>query len=122
MERSPMKRRFPPIPVCLVSALFILAGAAGLLYHIGEWPSQGAGLFEAIWVLTVRLIAVICGLLLLYGFNAARWLAIAWLAYHVALSTLHGLTETITHLVLLILVAGLLYLPASRNFFMKNGR
>lgn len=117
-----MKRRFPPIPVCLVSALFILAGAAGLLYHIGEWPGRGAGLFEAIWVLTVRLIAVICGILLLYGFNAARWLALAWLAYHVALSTLHGLTETITHLVLLILVAGLLYLPASRNFFMKNGR
>ena len=113
-----MKNR--PIPVIIVSIVFILAGSIGFIYHFNELFEPNDELYEPIWVLLLRILAVVCGLLLFIGINWARWLAIAWLLYHVLLSTLHSTSELITHIVVLIIVSLLLYLPASTAYFNKN--
>lgn len=112
-----MKNR--PLPVIIVAILFILAGSVGFVYHINELFEVNGNVSEAIWILILRILAVICGVLLLYRINWARWLAIAWMAYHVAISALNSTSEMITHIVFLILVAVLLFLPVSSAFF-KN--
>ena len=115
-----MKNR--PIPVIIVSILFILTGCIGFSYHIKEFFEPNDKLYELIWVLLLRILAVVCGLLLFLRINWARWLAVAWLLYHILLSALHSTTEMITHIVLLIIVSVLLYLPVSTAYFkIKTG-
>jgi hypothetical protein len=110
-----MKNR--PIPVIIVSILFILAGCIGFSYHVKEFFEPNVKLYELIWVLLLRTLAVVCGLLLFLRINWARWLAIAWLLYHVLLSAFHSTSEMITHILLLIIVSVLLYHPASTEYF-----
>jgi hypothetical protein len=110
-----MKNR--PIPVILVSFLFILTGCIGFIYHVKEFFEPNNKLYELIWVLVIRILAVVCGLLLFLRINWARWLAVAWLLYHILLSALHSTSEMILHIILLIIVVVLLYLPVSNAYF-----
>jgi hypothetical protein len=116
-----MKNR--PIPVIIVSILFILTGCIGFAYHIKDFFEPNDKPYELIWVLFIRILAVVCGLLLFLRINWARWLAVAWLLYHILLSALHSTSELITHIVLLIIVSVLLFLPVSNAYFkIKTGR
>jgi uncharacterized membrane protein len=110
-----MKNR--PIPVVIVSILFILTGSIGFVYHFKEFFEPHDKLYELIWVLVLRILAVVCGLLLFLRINWARGLAIAWLLYHIFLSAFHSTTEMITHIIILIIVVVLLYLPISTAYF-----
>jgi len=110
-----MKSR--PLPVIIVAVLFILAGCVGIAYHITDFFEPNDKLSELIWVLFVRILAVVCGLLLLFRINTARWLAIAWLAYHVIISAFNSTSEMIAHIVFLIIITVLLFLPVSSAYF-----
>ena len=109
-----------PLPVLIVSLLFIVAGCVGFVYHLKEFFDPNANLYELFWVQFVRMLAIVCGFLLLKSINWARWLAIAWLLYHVFISALHSLSDTIVHIVFLLLVVVLLYLPKSSAFFQRK--
>jgi len=113
-----MKNR--PLPVIIVSALFIVTGCVGLVYYIKDFFEPNSELYELIWVLFVRILAVVCGLLLFFEINQARWLAIAWLAYHIIIGAFHSTSEMIAHIVLLIMVSVLLFLPVSSIYFQNN--
>jgi Trk-type K+ transport system membrane component len=115
-----MKNR--PLPVIIVSILFIIAGGVGFVYHLKEFSGPNAKLYELLWTELVRLIAVVCGLLLLMSINWARWLAIAWLLFHVIISAFHSTTEMILHIVFLLLVTVLLYLPQTSAYFQKKNK
>ena len=115
-----MKNR--PIPVILVAILFILAGSAGFIYHFKEVFEPHAGQVELAWVLFLRILAVACGILLLFRIGWARWLAIGWLAYHVIIGALNSISEMVAHIVLLIMVTILLFLPASSAYLHKQIR
>ena len=111
-----------PLPVIIVSILFILAGCAGFAYHVKELFELNSNLNETIWILLLRILAVVCGLLLLFKINWARWVAIAWLVYHVILSAFNSTSEMIAHIVFLILVSGLLFLPVSSAYFQSKNK
>ncbi len=112
-----MKSR--PLPVIIVALLFILTGSAGLVYHIKDYFSPDYTWYGVSWVLLLRITAIACGFLLLYQVNWARWLAIVWLGYHVAIGALHSTAEMIAHIVFLIIVSVLLYLPVSSVYFKR---
>lgn len=109
-----------PVPVIVVSLTYFLAGGVGLIYHFGELFNPIEEMFDLVLVLLLRIIAVACGILLFLGINWARWLAIAWMGYHVVLSAFHPVSELIAHLVILAIVALLLFLPVSNWFFRKK--
>lgn len=106
-----------PLPVIIVSILFIIAGGVGFAYHLKEFFEPNAEIDKLIWIQFIRILAIVCGILLFLGINWARWLAIAWLLFHIVISALHSTAEMITHFILLIVVAVLLYLPVSSSFF-----
>ncbi|MBL7697029.1 MAG: hypothetical protein JNK79_02685 [Chitinophagaceae bacterium] len=108
-----------PWPVVIICLLFLIAGCVGFIYHFTEMFEGGS--HEAIWVELLRLLAIVCAILLWKGINWARWLAIAWVAYHVVISAKHSTAELITHIIVLILVAVLLYLPKSAVYFSGAG-
>ena len=85
-----------------VAWLYILAGTVGLSYHTSELLKQSTVEAEDIWILAVRVLAIVIGAFILRGAGWAQWLAIAWMAYHVALSAAHSMSGTIVHLVMLV--------------------
>ena len=109
-----------PIAVIIVSILLILTGCFGIANHIKDFSEPNANLSALIWVLFARILAIVCGLLLLFRINWARWLAIAWLAYHIIIGAFHSTSEMIAHIVLLIMVSVLLFLPVSSIYFQNN--
>ena len=106
-----------PISVTVISWLFIAAGCVGLVYHATEFKSDGTFQYDVLWVLLVRLLAVVCGVFMLRGNNWARWGLVVWLAYHVVLSRFHAPTEFLMHSLLLAVVAYFLMRPRAREYF-----
>lgn len=108
-----MRKR--PLSITVTGWLFLAAGAIGLAYHAAEFDVTRP--FEHGLVLVMRLLAVLCGVFLLRGANWARWLLLAWIAYHVLLSALHTPFELVAHGVLFALVAYFLLRPKVSAYF-----
>ena len=115
-----MKNR--PLPVIIVSVLFIIAGTVGFVYHFKDFFEPDVRLPELFFIQFVRLTAIVCGFLLFMSIDWARWLAILWLLYHVIIGAFHSTSQMIFHIVILLLVVVLLYLPKSSAFFQKKYR
>src|SRR6476660_9107630 len=100
-----------PISVTIISWIFIAAGVIGLVYHSTELATQRPFRYETVLVLLLRFAAIVCGAFMLRGSNWARWLALAWMAYHVILSGFHSVFEFTVHGLLLAVLAYFLIRP-----------
>jgi hypothetical protein len=60
---------------------------------------------------------VIAGVYMLRGANWARWLAIAWIAFHVGVSYFHSWGEMAMHAAILVVFAYILLRPAAAEYF-----
>ena len=111
-----------PSSVTAIGIIFIAAGLLGLAYHSGELILRDPFHNNAVWILLIRLTAVVGGLFLLAGANWARWFLLIWLAYHVLLSALHTPLKLALHTLLLAVIAyGLFRRPATRYFRTRKG-
>jgi len=105
-----------PFAVTFLGLLFIVAGLVGLTYHLGQRPLEP-------WIVPVslvRLLVIIGGIFLLLGRSWARWLLVVWLAFHVAVSAFHSISETLAHLVLLAMVSYFLFTPPASGYFEQS--
>lgn len=112
----PLNKR--PHSITVLSCLFILVGSVALVYHllpqhIGEFRSPG----ELMWVCGVRVLAIIAGAFMWFGFNWARWLLVIWIAFHVVISAFHSLFEVTVHASLFVLITWFLFRPAAGVYF-----
>ncbi|SRR6266446_8774760 len=110
-----MKKR--PLSITIISWLFVAAGVIGLAYHATEFKADEPFQFDVVWVCFVRLLAILCGVFMLRGSNWARWLLLAWIAYHVFLSAFHSLSELVMHSLLFAVVAYFLFRPRTSSYF-----
>jgi hypothetical protein len=106
-----MKR---PIAVWMIATLYLLVGVIGFVHH---FPELTAGHGDAMGIEVTELLAVIAGAGLLLRQNWARWLALAWIVFHVGLSFFHPLPELLIHTAICILIAWLLFRPATSLWF-----
>jgi len=106
-----------PLSVTILGWLFVAAGVVGLAYHATEFKIERPFENDAAWVCSVRLLAIVDGAFLLRGHNWARWLAIAWMAWHVGLSVFHPWSELIVHALLLVVMAFFLFRPRASAYF-----
>jgi hypothetical protein len=109
-----MRKR--PWSVTIAGWIFVLVGAADVAFHVTDVKLRGPFAYDALWPLGLGLVAIVCGLFVLRGSNWARWLAVAWLAFHVILSG-HVLERWIVHTLLLAVLAYLLFRPQATAFF-----
>lgn len=68
-------------------------------------------------VAMVRILAVLGGAFMLFGFNWARWLLVVWMGYHVALSVLHPPLELLVHSLLFAAILYFLFRPQAAAYF-----
>ncbi|MGH7426967.1 MAG: hypothetical protein ACREJ4_01150 [Candidatus Methylomirabilaceae bacterium] len=111
-----------PRSVTVIGYLIVAAGIIGFAYHATEFSRQGPVEYGVVWVLLIRLLAIVGGVLMLRGANWARWLALAWIAYHVILSALHSWSDTVIHVGLLAGVAYVLLRPEASAYFRHTRR
>lgn len=110
-----MKKR--PLSVIVVAVLLMLTGAVSLVGDVMNFKSFSADRHDIVWIVAVHLLAIIAGVFLLRGHNWARWLALAWMAFHVAISIGHPLQQLIMHALFLLLFVWLLFRRESRAYF-----
>ncbi len=108
-----MKANKRPITVWVVSCLYIAVGAIGFAYHLRELMALQP---DSVWVELTGLLAILSGAFMLQGRNWARWLALAWMAFHVAIS-FPVLRQVMIHSLFLAVIAWLLFRPDVRRYF-----
>jgi hypothetical protein len=54
---------------------------------------------------------------MLLGKNWARWLALAWITFHVVISFYHSIQQVLVHALVLLLFVYCLYRPAAGAYF-----
>jgi hypothetical protein len=111
-----------PRSVTVISWIFIAFGSIGvlasLLPYVDTTPAQRIAELKAHWIVHLaRILAVVCGVFMLYGFNWARWLLVVWLGYHIILSLLHSPLQLLVHSLLLAVVLYFLFRPQASAYF-----
>ena len=109
-----------PLSVTIIACVLAAAGLMGIVYHLGEFKPQHPFQYEIAWITLVRLLAVVAGVYMLRGKNWARWLALAWMAFHVVVSAFHSLPELALHVLFLAVFAYFL-LGASASAYFRGG-
>ncbi len=95
--------------VIVIAVLYIVVGSGGFFSHL---PSHWQG--EDFLIEATELLAIICGVFLLFGKKWARWLALAWMALHVVIS-FPVVTQVGIHLSFLIVIAWVLFRSPMRG-------
>ncbi|MGA8731485.1 MAG: hypothetical protein WB608_22190 [Terracidiphilus sp.] len=103
-----------PISVVILACLYIAVGAVAFSFY---FPTLLKGQPDAVWIELTELLAIVAGVYMLCRQNWARWLAMAWIVFHVALSIFHPVRELVMHSVLCVLFAWVLFRPAAGRWF-----
>ena len=112
-----MNRNKRPLPVTILAGVYIAVGTIGFIYHFTEFRARDVFQYDAIWIELTEFIAILCGAFILRGHNWARWLALAWMAFHVILSAFHALPELVIHCLFCALIAWFLFRPQATRYF-----
>jgi len=102
-----------PLGVTIIGCLYVLVGLAGLVAHFAslrQLDTWEAELTESL--------AVLSGAFMLRGQNWARWLAVAWIAFHVALS-FGSLSQVVIHSLFLGAIAWILFRADAGRYFRR---
>ncbi len=110
-----------PLPVIVIGCIYIVTGVGGLILHLRDFKPQQPFDYDIVWISLVSLIALVSGVYMLRRGNWARWLALAWMAFHVVLSAFHSWSQVLVHGLLLAAFAYLLFRPAANEYFRGAG-
>lgn len=108
-----MKKRLWSISI--IAWLFVLVGAGDIVRGLAD-IRRGQFHSDVLWPVGLGVIAIVCGLFLLRRSNWARWIAVAWLAFHVALS-FDSVSKLAVHGALLVVLAYFLFRSQANGYF-----
>jgi len=104
-----------PISITIIALVYLTVGIVGFGYHFKEIRAP-----DGIGIELTEFLAIVAGAFLLRGHNWARWLALAWIAFHVAVSAFHPLPELLTHCLFCAVISWLLFRPPAATYFRAN--
>jgi hypothetical protein len=103
-----------PISVTILACVYLAVGAIGFAYHFRELLSLQQ---DIVWAEFTELLAIISGVFMLRGHNWARWLALAWIVFHVVLSAFHSSREFAIHGLFCAVIAWILFRAQAARYF-----
>jgi hypothetical protein len=110
-----MKTR--PISITILASVYLMVGTVGFAFHFREILARRAFQYDDALIEFTELIAIVCGVFLMQGRNWARWLALAWIAFHVAFSLFDSLHKAAIHGLFLVLIAYFLFRRDAKTYF-----
>ena len=102
-----------PVSVWILSCLYIAVGTIGFAYHFPELVAHHK---DSLWIELTEMLAIVSGVFMLRGHNWARWLALIWMAFHVAIS-FPVYRQMLIHLAIFAGIAWVLFSPDNRQYF-----
>jgi hypothetical protein len=111
---NPNKR---PLSVTILGCIYIGVGSVGFVYHLREILARHAFHYDDLLVELTEFVAIVCGAFMLPGHNWARWVALAWIAFHVALSAFRAFPEFAIHGLFCAAIAWILFWPEAARYF-----
>jgi hypothetical protein len=106
-----MNAKKRPFSVILIACLYLLVGVGGFVLNLHAFGQP-----DFFWMEITELVAMIAGIFLLFGQNWARWLALLWMAFHVAIS-FEAPRNLVVHALFLVLIAWALFCREARLYF-----
>jgi len=106
-----------PITITIVCWLYLIVGVLGTGEHYWKFASQRPTMNEAVWITALGAAAVVAGAFMLRREGWARWLALVWMAAHVAISVFHSRQGLLIHSALLLLFSYLFFRRPARIYF-----
>ena len=103
-----------PISITILACIYIAVGIMGFTYHFREIVALQN---DSLWIALTEILAIVCGVFMLLGRDWARWLALAWIAFHVILSAFHSMHEFLMHSLICALIAWILLRPTAARYF-----
>lgn len=100
-----------PVSVIVIACLYLAVGIGGSVAHFSGHRAP-----DWIWIELTELLAIVCGVFLLRAQNWARWLAVAWMVFHVAMSFGVWLQLAI-HSAFLVIIVWCLFRADAGRFF-----
>ena len=107
-----------PLSILVLSCMYIAVGTLGFIYH---FPRPLTFDYEDLWIEGTELLAFVAGVFMLRGHNWARWLALVWIAFHVAIS-FPVLRQIAIHSLFLAVIAWLLFQSRAGQYFAGKGK
>ena len=112
-----MKR---PLSVTILACVYIAVGAVGFVFHFGDLRTISVFRYDGLWIELTEVLAIVSGAFLLRGRNWARWLAVAWIAFHVVVSASEPLPWAM-HLLFGAAIAFVLFRREAARYFRGVG-
>ena len=106
-----------PRSVTVVAWLYIAVGVIGAVGHGYEFLARNAFHSDVLWIELPEFVAILSGVFILRRQNWARWVALAWMAFHVILSAFHAFPELAIHCLFCAVIAWFLFRPAAARYF-----
>jgi hypothetical protein len=108
-----------PISIWIIACAYLAVGSIGFVYHF-HLRELLALQRDSFLIELTELLAIVSGAFLLRGQNWARWLALAWMGFHVAIS-FPVLRQLIIHSLLFAVIAWFLFRPEAARYFHGTG-
>lgn len=99
----------------VIGWLYIVTGVLALVSHGLEFVKRRSLDSDVFIIPVVEIAAIVAGIYLLRGSNWARWLALAWMGFHVILSLFHPWRELAVHSLLFAAIAYFLFRSSSER-------
>jgi len=112
-----MNEKKRPVSILILASVYIAVGVLGFAFHFRELL---AGHSDAVAIEVTELLAIVAGIFLLLRQNWARWLALAWIVFHVGVSMMHPDRSLVVHSALCAVIAWILFRPAASRWFGKE--
>jgi hypothetical protein len=103
-----------PVSVTILACVYLVVGAVGFAYYFRPMLSLQQ---ESVWAELTELLAIVSGVFMLRGRDWARWLALAWIVFHVVLSAFHSFREFAIHGLLCAVIAWILFRSHATRYF-----
>lgn len=115
-----MKAR--PLSVTIIAWLFMIFGSIALLSGLLPFTDSNAAQliaeFKTHWMVHLsRLAQIISGLFMLRGHNWARWLLVAWVAFHIVVGAMHGWIQLLIHVLIFSVILFFIFRPRANEYF-----
>jgi hypothetical protein len=103
-----------PTSVTILAGAYLAVGAIVFVHHFRELL---AFQHDSGWVELTEFLAIVSGVFMFRGQNWARWLALAWIAFHMILSAFHSFHEFAIHGLFCAVIAWILFRSEAARYF-----